>query len=185
VQKRVKFHYAPDGNGDRQSRIRKGAFLLEEERKEKENLRGLRERYKLDDASTGIVTREDIEEVVSRWTGVGVTSIKEEEQQKLLRIEPELHKRVISQDKAITAFGTSHSPQPRGAQVAPAPGWVVFLPRADGVGKTEVARRLAEFLFGSEKSLVRFDMSEFMEKHSVSKLIGAPPGTWRYEKAVS
>src|SRR5260370_3259491 len=82
----------------------KACFYSEEERKEKENLRGLRERFKLDDASTGIVTREDIEEVVSRWTGIGVTSIKEDEQQKLLRIEPELHKRVIHQGKAITAL---------------------------------------------------------------------------------
>src|SRR5262249_61166715 len=74
------------------------------QRKETENLCSLSERYKLDDSSTGIVTREDIEEVVSRWTGIGVTSIKEDEQQKLLRIKPELHKRVISQDKAITAL---------------------------------------------------------------------------------
>src|SRR5260370_14608331 len=82
----------------------KGRLYSEEKRKEKDNLRQLRERLKLDDSTTGIVAREDIEEVVSRWTGVAVTSIKEDEQQKLLRIEQELHKRVISQEKAITAL---------------------------------------------------------------------------------
>src|SRR3989449_4366523 len=104
VQKRVKFIVHRMETAIANHEFEKARFYSEEERKEKENLRGLRERYKLDDASTGIVTREDIEEVVSRWTGIGVTSIKEDEQQKLLCIEPELHKRVISQDKTITAL---------------------------------------------------------------------------------
>ncbi len=160
----------------------KARFYSEEERKEKENLRGLRDRYKLDDASTGIVTREDIEEVVSRWTGIAVTSIKEDEQQKLLRIEPELHKRVISQDKAITALARAIRRSRAGLKNPARPVGCFFFLGPTGVGKTEVARRLAEFLFGSEKSLVRFDMSEFMEKHSVSKLIGAPPGYVGYEE---
>jgi ATP-dependent Clp protease ATP-binding subunit ClpC len=142
----------------------------------------LRERYKLDDGSTGIVTREDIEEVVARWTGIGVTSIKEDEQQKLLRIEPELHKRVISQDKAITALARAIRRSRAGLKSPLRPVGCFFFLGPTGVGKTEVARRLAEFLFGSEKSLVRFDMSEFMEKHSVSKLIGAPPGYVGYEE---
>ena len=128
------------------------------------------------------MTREDIEEVVSRWTGIAVTSIKEDEQQKLLRIEPELHKRVISQDKAITALARAIRRSRAGLKSPARPvGSFVFL-GPTGVGKTEVARRLAEFLFGSDKSLVRFDMSEFMEKHSVSKLIGAPPGYVGYEE---
>src|SRR6201986_5381245 len=160
----------------------KARFYSEEERKEKENLRVLRDRYKLDDASTGIVTREDIEEVVSRWTGVTVTSIKEDEQQKLLRIEEKLHKRVISQDKAITALARAIRRSRAGLKAPGRPvGCFLFL-GPTGVGKTEVARRLAEFLFGTEKSLVRFDMSEYMEKHSVSKLIGAPPGYVGYEE---
>jgi ATP-dependent Clp protease ATP-binding subunit ClpC len=160
----------------------KARFYSEEERKEKESLRQLRERLKLDESSTGIVTREDIEEVVSRWTGVTVTSIKEDEQQKLLRIEVELHKRVISQDKAITALSRAIRRSRAGLKAPGRPvGCFLFL-GPTGVGKTEVARRLAEFLFGSEKSLVRFDMSEFMEKHSVSKLIGAPPGYVGYEE---
>src|SRR5207302_337106 len=145
-------------------------------------IQGVRERYKLDDASPGVVTREDIEEVVARWTGIAVTSIKEDEQQKLLRIEPELHKRVISQDKAITALARAIRRSRAGLKSPMRPVGCFFFLGPTGVGKTEVARRLAEFLFGSEKSLVRFDMSEFMEKHSVSKLIGAPPGYVGYEE---
>src|ERR1700739_2618783 len=182
VQKRVKFITHRMESAIAAHEFEKARFYSEEERKEKENLRGLRERYKLDDASTGIVTREDIEEVVSRWTGIAVTSIKEDEQQKLLRIEPELHKRVISQDKAITALARAIRLSRAGLKSPSRPVGCFFFLGPTGVGKTEVARRLAEFLFGSEKSLVRFDMSEFMEKHSVSKLIGAPPGYVGYEE---
>src|SRR6476661_3725391 len=182
MQKRVKFITHRMETAIANHEFEKARFYSEEERKEKENLRGLRERYKLDDASTGIVTREDIEEVVSRWTGIGVTSIKEDEQQKLLRIEPELHKRVISQDKAITALARAIRRSRAGLKSPLRPVGCFFFLGPTGVGKTEVARRLAEFLFGSEKSLVRFDMSEFMEKHSVSKLIGAPPGYVGYEE---
>src|SRR5438309_580648 len=182
VQKRVKFITHRMESAIAAHEFEKAQFYSEEERKEKETLRGLRDRYKLDDATTGIVSREDIEEVVSRWTGVAVTSIKEDEQQKLLRIEPELHKRVISQDKAITALARAIRRSRAGLKSPARPvGSFVFL-GPTGVGKTEVARRLAEFLFGSDKSLVRFDMSEFMEKHSVSKLIGAPPGYVGYEE---
>jgi ATP-dependent Clp protease ATP-binding subunit ClpC len=182
VQKRVKFITHRMESAIAAHEFEKARFYSEEERKEKENLRVLRERYKLDDASTGIVTREDIEEVVSRWTGVAVTSIKEDEQQKLLRIEPELHKRVISQDKAITALARAIRRSRAGLKSPLRPVGCFFFLGPTGVGKTEVARRLAEFLFGSEKSLIRFDMSEFMEKHSVSKLIGAPPGYVGYEE---
>src|SRR5712671_5088571 len=182
VQKRVKFITHRMESAIAAHEFEKARFYSEEERKEKENLRVVRERYKLDDASTGIVTREDIEEVVSRWTGIAVTSIKEDEQQKLLRIEPELHKRVISQDKAITALARAIRRSRAGLKNPARPVGCFFFLGPTGVGKTEVARRLAEFLFGSEKSLVRFDMSEFMEKHSVSKLIGAPPGYVGYEE---
>jgi ATP-dependent Clp protease ATP-binding subunit ClpC len=182
VQKRVKFITHRMETAIANHEFDKARFYSEEERKEKENLRGLRERYKLDDASTGIVTREDIEDVVSRWTGIQVSSIKEDEQQKLLRIEPELHKRVISQDRAITALARAIRRSRAGLKSPGRPVGCFFFLGPTGVGKTEVARRLAEFLFGSEKSLVRFDMSEFMEKHSVSKLIGAPPGYVGYEE---
>src|SRR5262249_28732845 len=111
-----------------------------------------------------------------------VTSIKEDEQQKLLRIEPELHKRVISQDKAITALARTIRHSRAGLKSPARPMGCFFFLGPTSVGKTEVAHRLAEFLFSSEKSLMRFDMSEFMEKHSVSKLIDTPPGYVGYEE---
>jgi ATP-dependent Clp protease ATP-binding subunit ClpC len=182
VQKRVKFITHRMETAIANHEFEKARFYSEEERKEKENLRAVRERLKLDDTNTGIVTREDIEDVVARWTGIAVTSIKEDEQQKLLRIEIELHKRVISQDKSITALARAIRRSRAGLKAPGRPvGCFLFL-GPTGVGKTEVARRLAEFLFGSEKSLIRFDMSEYMEKHSVSKLIGAPPGYVGYEE---
>ena len=182
VQKRVKFITHRMETAIANHEFEKARFYSEEERKEKENLRTVRERLKLDDTNTGIVTREDIEDVVARWTGIAVTSIKEDEQQKLLRIEIELHKRVISQDKSITALARAIRRSRAGLKAPGRPvGCFLFL-GPTGVGKTEVARRLAEFLFGSEKSLIRFDMSEYMEKHSVSKLIGAPPGYVGYEE---
>src|SRR5258707_1574375 len=120
--------------------------------------RGLRDRINLNEYNTVVVTREDIEEVVSRWTGVAVTSIKEDEQQKLLRIEPELHKRVISQDKAITALARAIRRSRAGLKSPSRPVGCFFFLGPTGVGKTEVARRLAGFLFGSDKSLVRFEL---------------------------
>src|SRR5512136_1265522 len=107
VQKRIKFIVHRMENAIANHEFEKARFYSDEERKERENLRQLREKYNLDDTSTGIVAREDIEDVVSRWTGVPITAIKEEESQKLLRIEEELHKRVISQDKAISALARS------------------------------------------------------------------------------
>src|SRR5881398_1844755 len=160
----------------------KARFYSDEERKERENLRALREKYHLDESSTGVVGREDIEDVVSRWTGVPITSIKEEESQKLLRIEEELHKRVISQEKAISALARAIRRSRAGLKASNRPAGSFLFLGPTGVGKTEVARALASFLFGSEKSLVRFDMSEYMEKHSVSKLIGSPPGYVGYEE---
>jgi len=182
VQKRVKFITHRMETAIANHEFEKARFYSEEERKEKEHLRLLREKLKIDDSATGIVGREDIEEVVARWTGVTVSAIKEDEQQKLMRIEDELHRRVISQDRAIHALARAIRRSRAGLKAPGRPvGCFLFL-GPTGVGKTEVARRLAEFLFGSEKSLVRFDMSEYMEKHSVSKLIGAPPGYVGYEE---
>ena len=182
VQKRIKFIVHRMENAIANHEFEKARFYSDEERKERENLRTLRDKYHLDDSSAGIVTREDIEDVVSRWTGVPITSIKEEETQKLLRVEEELHKRVISQDKAISALARAIRRSRAGLKNPARPiGSFLFL-GPTGVGKTEMARTLAHFLFGSEKSLIRFDMSEFMEKHSVSKLIGSPPGYVGYEE---
>jgi len=182
VQKRIKFIVNRMENAIANHEFEKARFYSDEERKERENLRALRDKYHLDETSTGIVTREDIEEVVSRWTGVPISSIKEEESLKLLRIEEELHKRVISQDKAISALSRAIRRSRAGLKSPNRPiGSFLFL-GPTGVGKTEVARTLAQFMFGTEKSLIRFDMSEYMEKHSVSKLIGSPPGYVGYEE---
>jgi ATP-dependent Clp protease ATP-binding subunit ClpC len=128
------------------------------------------------------VTRDDVEDVIARWTGIPVNSLKEEETQKLLRIEIELHKRVISQRPAISALARAIRRSRAGLKNPLRPvGSFLFL-GPTGVGKTEVARSLANFLFSSERALIRFDMSEFMEKHSVSKLIGSPPGYVGHEE---
>jgi ATP-dependent Clp protease ATP-binding subunit ClpC len=128
------------------------------------------------------VTRDDIEDVIARWTGIPITSLKEEETQKLLRIEQELHLRIVSQRPAISALARAIRRSRAGLKNPQRPvGSFLFL-GPTGVGKTEVARSLAELLFGSERSMIRFDMSEFMEKHSVSKLIGSPPGYVGHEE---
>ncbi|HEV8371194.1 MAG TPA: ATP-dependent Clp protease ATP-binding subunit [Pyrinomonadaceae bacterium] len=128
------------------------------------------------------VTRDDVEDVIARWTGIPVTSLKEEETQKLLRIETELHRRVVSQRPAISALARAIRRSRAGLKNPLRPvGSFLFL-GPTGVGKTEVARSLAAFLFSSERALIRFDMSEFMEKHSVSKLIGSPPGYVGHEE---
>jgi len=128
------------------------------------------------------VTKEDVEEVIARWTGIPVTSIKQEEAKKLLQIESELHKRIISQRPAISALARAIRRSRAGLKNPNKPvGSFLFL-GPTGVGKTEVARSLAEFLFGSERSLIRFDMSEFMEKHTVAKFIGSPPGYVGHEE---
>jgi ATP-dependent Clp protease ATP-binding subunit ClpC len=122
------------------------------------------------------VSKEDVEEVIARWTGIPITAIKQAEAQKLLKIESELHQRIISQRPAISALARAIRRSRAGLKNPSRPvGSFLFL-GPTGVGKTEVARSLAEFLFGSEKALVRFDMSEYMEKHTVAKFIGSPPG---------
>ncbi len=128
------------------------------------------------------VSKDDVEEVISRWTGVPLQSIKQEEAKKLLSIEQELHRRIISQRPAISAMARAIRRSRAGLKNPNKPvGSFLFL-GPTGVGKTEVARSLAEFLFGSERALLRFDMSEFMEKHTVAKFIGSPPGYVGHEE---
>ncbi|MGI8639993.1 MAG: ATP-dependent Clp protease ATP-binding subunit [Pyrinomonadaceae bacterium] len=128
------------------------------------------------------VTKEDVEEVIARWTGIPVQSIKQEEAKKLLKIETELHRRIISQRPAISALARAIRRSRAGLKNPNKPvGSFLFL-GPTGVGKTEVARSLAEYLFGSERALIRFDMSEFMEKHTVAKFIGSPPGYVGHEE---
>ncbi len=128
------------------------------------------------------VTKDDVDEVIARWTGVPVSSIKQEEASKLLNIETELHKRIISQRPAISALARAIRRSRAGLKNPGRPvGSFLFL-GPTGVGKTEVARTLAEYLFGTERTLIRFDMSEFMEKHAVAKFIGSPPGYVGFEE---
>ncbi len=128
------------------------------------------------------VDAEDIAEIVSKWTGIPVSKMLESERQKLLRLEDELHKRVVGQDEAITAVANAIRRSRAGLQDPNRPiGSFIFI-GTTGVGKTELARALAEFLFDDEHAMVRIDMSEYMEKHSVSRLIGAPPGYVGYEE---
>jgi ATP-dependent Clp protease ATP-binding subunit ClpC len=182
IQKRIKFIVHRMENAIANHEFEKARFYSDEERKERENMRLLREKYNLDDSSTGCVTKDDIEDVVARWTGVPMTSIKEEEIAKLLRIEDELHKRIVSQEKAISVLARAIRRSRAGLKSPNRPAGSFLFLGPTGVGKTEVARALAAFLFGSEKSLVRFDMSEYMEKHAISKLIGSPPGYVGYEE---
>jgi ATP-dependent Clp protease ATP-binding subunit ClpB len=127
------------------------------------------------------VKAEDIARVVSNWTGIPVTRMLEEESKKLARIEKELSKRVIGQEKAINAVSRAIKRARAGISEEERPiGSFMFL-GPTGVGKTELARALAEFMFSNEKAMVRIDMSEYMEKHSVARLIGSPPGYVGYE----
>lgn len=129
------------------------------------------------------VTEEDIAHVVSRWTGIPVAKMLEAELEKLARMEEELSKRVIGQDEAIKAIANAVRRSRAGIGEESKPiGSFIFL-GPTGVGKTELARALAAFMFNDEKSLIRVDMSEYMEKHAVSKLTGAPPGYVGYEEA--
>ncbi len=122
------------------------------------------------------VTQTDIEEVISSWTGIPVVSLQTEEAERLIQMEEILRRRIVGQDYAIEAISRAIRRSRLGVSNPERPaGSFIFL-GPSGVGKTEVARRLAEFLFGSQDALVRFDMSEYMEKHAVSKMIGSPPG---------
>jgi ATP-dependent Clp protease ATP-binding subunit ClpC len=154
----------------------RGGFFREDETQGGEHVHVLSEQWTLGGEGRHSVAKTDIDEVVSRWTGIPITSLKEEESEKLLRMEQELHKRIVSQEGAISAVARAIRRTRAGLKNPNRPvGSFLFL-GPTGVGKTEVARGLAEFLFGSERNLLRFDMSEYMEKHSVSKLIGSPPG---------
>src|SRR5216110_2296508 len=128
------------------------------------------------------VDEEDIAEVVSRWTGIPVSRLVEGEREKLVHLAEHLHKRVVGQDDAVTAVANAVLRARAGIKDPNRPiGSFIFL-GPTGVGKTELARALAEFLFDSEQALVRLDMSEYMEKHTVARLIGAPPGYVGYEE---
>lgn len=129
------------------------------------------------------VGAEDIAEIVSKWTGIPVSKMMQGEREKLMNLESELHKRVVGQDEAISALSDAIRRSRAGLQDAKRPiGSFIFL-GTTGVGKTELAKALAEFLFNDENAMVRIDMSEYQERHTVSRLIGAPPGYVGYEES--
>jgi ATP-dependent Clp protease ATP-binding subunit ClpC len=161
----------------------KAASLRDEERQLQEE-RGRREQVwksgEMDILSE--VDEEEIAEVLSIWTGIPVFKLTEEETEKLLRMEDELHKRIVTQDEAISAVSRAMRRTRSGLKDPRRPaGSFIFL-GPSGVGKTELSKTLAEFLFGDEDSLIQLDMSEYMEKHTVSRLIGSPPGYVGYEE---
>ena len=128
------------------------------------------------------VNEEDVAEVVSKWTGVPLQNLKQSDSARLMHLEDELHKRVVGQEDAVHAVATAIRRARAGMKDPKRPiGSFLFL-GSTGVGKTELARALAECMFGSEKNMIRFDMSEYMEKHEVSRLVGAPPGYVGYEE---
>jgi ATP-dependent Clp protease ATP-binding subunit ClpC len=136
-----------------------------------------------DRATSPQVRAEDIAEVVSMWTGVPVTQITEAESSRLLKMEAALHERIVGQNEAIDAISKAVRRARAGLKDPKRPvGSFIFL-GPTGVGKTELTKALAEFLFGSEEALIQIDMSEFMERQSISRLVGAPPGYVGYEEA--
>jgi ATP-dependent Clp protease ATP-binding subunit ClpC len=158
----------------------RAVYLREREIELREDL----ERMTLSADESGIleVTRRDVEEVISSWTGIPVSALQSEEADRLIHMEDTLRERVIGQDMAISAISRAIRRSRLGVSNPQRPmGSFIFL-GPSGVGKTEVARQLSMFLFGSQRALVRFDMSEYMEKHAVSKLIGSPPGYVGHEE---
>ncbi|HOP94269.1 MAG TPA: ATP-dependent Clp protease ATP-binding subunit [Dictyoglomaceae bacterium] len=164
----------------RNQAFERAAQLRDEERKVEEYLKNFLETTSSE--KVGVVTPEDVAQVVAIWTGIPVAQLLMEERERLLRMEEELHKRIISQDDAVSVVSRAIRRSRSGLKDPRKPiGGFMFL-GPTGVGKTELARALAEYLFGNENALIRLDMSEYMEKYSVSRLIGAPPGYVGYEE---
>jgi ATP-dependent Clp protease ATP-binding subunit ClpC len=161
----------------------KAANLRDSERQLTTRKRQLEDEWSEGDSSERPdVGEEEIADIVSMWTGIPVFKLTEAETKKLIRMEEELHKRVIGQEVAITAVSKAIRRSRAGIKDPKRPsGSFIFL-GPSGVGKTELARTLAEFLFGDEEALVRIDMSEYMEKHAVSRLVGSPPGYIGYDE---
>jgi ATP-dependent Clp protease ATP-binding subunit ClpC len=149
----------------------------------KKKLKTLEETRKTEiEQGESMVTEDDIAEIVSDWTGIPVVKLTAAETEKLTKMEEDLHKRVIGQNEAVLAISQAIRRGRAGLKPPQQPIGSFIFAGPTGVGKTEVARRLAEFLFGTQDALIRMDMSEFMEKHTVSRLIGAPPGYVGFEE---
>jgi ATP-dependent Clp protease ATP-binding subunit ClpC len=162
----------------------KAASLRDKERKLTQKKRELEENWRTEEGNTEQpeIGEDEIADIVSMWTGIPVFKLTEAESKKLIRMEDELHKRVVGQQEAIVAVSKSIRRARAGIKDPKRPtGSFIFL-GPSGVGKTELARTLAEFLFGDEDAMIQVDMSEYMEKHSVSRLVGSPPGYIGYDE---
>lgn len=161
----------------------RAATLRDEEKTLKEKLEEEKETWKSKNVRAAKqVESEDIAEIVSSWTGIPVVQLTEEESQRLLRLEDELHERIVGQEEAVSSVARAIRRSRVGLKDPNRPiGSFIFL-GPTGVGKTELSKALAESMFGSEDAMIRLDMSEFMEKHTVSKLIGSPPGYVGYDE---
>ena len=159
------------------------AKLRDKEKEMTDRLKALKEQWHESNRHAGgEVTPEEIAEIVSGWTGIPATTLTEEEGQKLLRLEEEMHKRLVGQDEAVSAVAKAIRRGRVGLKDPKRPtGSFLFL-GPTGVGKTELCKTLAETMFGSENAVIRFDMSEYMEKHTVSRLVGSPPGYVGYDE---
>jgi len=169
------------GDLEKVAEIRYGK-LVEVDKKMKEVAAKLSEVQKKGEMIKEVVDEEDVAQIVSKWTGIPVSRMLEGEVEKLVKMETNLGKRVIGQDEALRAVSDTIRRARAGIQDATRPLGSFIFSGPTGVGKTELARALAEFLFDDEKAMVRLDMSEYMEKHTVSRLIGAPPGYVGYEE---
>ncbi|MBS4913820.1 MAG: ATP-dependent Clp protease ATP-binding subunit [Veillonella sp.] len=163
-------------NFEKAAELRDEAKKIGDEIESKQSARSKKDEEKL------VVTEDDIAAVVAQWTGVPVAKLKEEESQRLMHLEDELHQRVVGQDEAVVAVAKAVRRARAGLKDPKRPiGSFLFL-GPTGVGKTELARSLAANLFGDENAMIRLDMSEYMEKHTVSRLVGAPPGYVGYDE---
>jgi len=190
---RIRMMTAPDGLREIDERLRqvrtekeaaieaqefeKAAALRDRERQIAAERRAMEEEWRNPESQHSVqVTEREIADVVSMWTGIPVASLTEEETEKLLRMEASLHERIVGQDEAVAAVSRAIRRTRAGLKDPARPaGSFIFL-GPSGVGKTELAKALASFLFGSEDALISLDMSEYMEKHTVSRLVGSPPG---------
>ena len=196
---RLRSFTAPDGVKELESKIKeleaekaaavneqdfeRAAKLRDEEKEAREQLQERQAAWEKENGEdNGVVTPEDIANIVSTWTGIPVVQLTEEESQRLLRLEEILHQRVIGQDEAVKAVAKAIRRSRVGLKDPKRPsGSFIFL-GPTGVGKTELCKALAEAVFGDENAMIRLDMSEYMEKHTVSRLVGSPPGYVGYDE---
>ena len=196
---RLSAYTAPDGVKDLEAKVKeieleksaaissqdfeKAAKLRDEEKEINQKLTDLREKWHENNANISQeVTENEVASIVSGWTGIPVVRLTEEESEKLLKMEEILHKRIVGQEEAVSAVSRAIRRGRVGLKDPKRPtGSFIFL-GPTGVGKTELCKALAESIFGDEKALIRFDMSEYMEKHTVSRLVGSPPGYVGYDE---